>query len=143
MSESSVCSYFSFVLARPSFCFDLFVQEEEKRTTIMNLRWMGALDMYRKTPGKRIHTFDCWVYAPVPLLRGFTLSECISLLTFYVCVFVCICLRAAAAGMEKYIHHHPVDLMEGTKRGSFLSLFALTTIALLFLLETRAFFQTQ
>ena len=33
----------------------------------------------------------------------------------------------------------PVDLMEGTKRGSFLSYIALFTILTLFLLETRAY----
>lgn len=37
----------------------------------------------------------------------------------------------------------PVDLLEGTKRGSMLSLFALGTMVLLFLLETRAFFRTE
>mmetsp|Transcript_17358 Transcript_17358/g.32932 ORF Transcript_17358/g.32932 Transcript_17358/m.32932 type:complete len:520 (-) Transcript_17358:37-1596(-) len=52
----------------------------------MNLRWMGALDMYRKVP---------------------------------------------------------TDLMEGTKRGSYLSLFAIGTMILLFLLETRAFLRTE
>ncbi|KAL7568997.1 hypothetical protein ACA910_021288 [Epithemia clementina (nom. ined.)] len=35
----------------------------------------------------------------------------------------------------------PVDLMEGTKRGSFLSLFALFAMVTLFLLETGAFLQ--
>ena len=52
----------------------------------MNLRWMGALDMYRKVP---------------------------------------------------------TDLMEGTKRGSFLSLFALGIMFTLFCLETRAFLKTE
>ena len=37
----------------------------------------------------------------------------------------------------------PTDLMEGTRRGSYLSLIALTTMMTLFLLETRAFLRTE
>jgi hypothetical protein len=35
----------------------------------------------------------------------------------------------------------PTDLMEGTKRGSILSLVGLSTIFVLFFLETKAFFE--
>lgn len=45
----------------------------------------------------------------------------------------------AAAGLDMY-RKVPVDLMEGTKRGSLLSYLALFTISTLFLLETKAFF---
>lgn len=37
----------------------------------------------------------------------------------------------------------PTDLMEGTKRGSYLSLFAIGTMVTLFLLETRAFLRVE
>jgi hypothetical protein len=37
----------------------------------------------------------------------------------------------------------PTDLMEGTKRGSYLSMAAMATMLTLFLLETRAFLRTE
>lgn len=37
----------------------------------------------------------------------------------------------------------PTDLMEGTRRGSLLSLAAVGVIVLLFLLETKAYFEKQ
>jgi hypothetical protein len=47
--------------------------------------------------------------------------------------------RRMAASLDMY-RKVPVDLMEGTKRGSILSYLALLTIATLFVLETNAFF---
>jgi hypothetical protein len=44
-----------------------------------------------------------------------------------------------AASLDMY-RKVPVDLMEGTKRGSILSYLALFTIVTLFVLETNAFF---
>jgi hypothetical protein len=37
----------------------------------------------------------------------------------------------------------PMDLMEGTKRGSYLSMAAMVTMLTLFLLETRAFLRSE
>ena len=46
--------------------------------------------------------------------------------------------RRAASKLDMY-RKGPTDLMEGTKRGSLLSYFALITMLSLFLLETKAF----
>lgn len=50
--------------------------------------------------------------------------------------------RRMAASLDMY-RKVPVDLMEGTKRGSILSFLALLTIVTLFILETHAFFTTR
>ena len=51
-------------------------------------------------------------------------------------------MRQAAASLDMY-RKVPIDLMEGTKRGSLLSYIALFTIVSLFLMETAAFFTTR
>ncbi len=44
-----------------------------------------------------------------------------------------------AAGLDMY-RKVPIDLLEGTKRGSFMSLFALFVMIALFIAETKSFF---
>ena len=51
-------------------------------------------------------------------------------------------LSQIASGLDMY-RKVPVDLMEGTKRGSILSYLALFTMVTLFLLETSAFFSSR
>jgi thiol-disulfide isomerase/thioredoxin len=50
--------------------------------------------------------------------------------------------RPFIANLDMY-RKVPVDLLEGTRRGSILSTIAVATMTILFLLETKAFFSTQ
>jgi len=50
--------------------------------------------------------------------------------------------RPFIANLDMY-RKVPVDLLEGTKRGSILSTIAVATMTILFILETKAFFSSQ